>query len=735
MATFNVTNLQDSGAGSLRQALADANTIFGVDTVTFDDSLTGQTILLTTGELDITDDLTIDGDLNDDGIPDITVQRDANAPDFRIFNIDDGDIANDKVITLEGLIITGGRVTFESNDDGGGIQNHESLLIKDSAIIHNSSIGPRQYYSSPLGGKGGGIWNYGHLTLISSIVSNNLAEGTYPRGGGIWNKGRLKIQNSTVSGNSIQAFSGTRESFGNGGGIYSTDGTVTIEKSLIIDNHALNSYYGGGIYNKNGNLTVESTTISGNTTFGRRARGGGIFHYQGGNLIVDGSTISGNYAFYDGGGIHTEASTTIQNSTISGNSTGNGGGITIWNRDSNTLAIRNSTITRNTARYSGGGIYYGGSSILEVSSSIISGNKALYYAGDSDFSGRSFFTTTAVNSLGNNLVGTGQAISAFNQPGDITGITDPGLESLADNGGPTQTHALRPDSLAIDAGSNPDKLATDQRGLGFSRVINGQADIGAFEVQTLIDPINIGLYDADTNNLITELQGNEEILASTIAGRSLTIAASVPTNSPLADRVESIFLNFNNGQITQTENIEPYALFGDSNGDYNGSSLPVGSNTIELSLYSQNRLQGDFLGAINRSFKIIDDISGEPSDLSVGLFDADTDTLITTVQNGDQILVSELAGKSLTLAAFIPDGSIFSDQVESILFNLNNGQVTQTENVEPYALFGDNQGDYNGGIIPVGHNTITFDLYSQNKLQGDLLGTISRSFTIVDDVA
>jgi Ca2+-binding RTX toxin-like protein len=79
---------------------------------------------------------------------------------------------------------------------------------------------------------------------------------------------------------------------------------------------------------------------------------------------------------------------------------------------------------------------------------------------------------------------------------NITG-QDPKLEALADNGGPTQTHRLKPGSPAIDTGSNPLGLSTDQRFTGFNRAVGAAPDIGAFEVQTpgpvvVPDPKNPG---------------------------------------------------------------------------------------------------------------------------------------------------------------------------------------------------------------------------------------------------
>jgi hypothetical protein len=147
--------------------------------------------------------------------------------------------------------------------------------------------------------------------------------------------------------------------------------------------------------------------------------------------------------------------------------------------------IRYSTITANDATSEGDGVWSFGYQFMqvrtEVASSIIAGN-----VGDEDV-----FTNNASNGFfsgGYNLIGAGNnATDAFVLTGDQTGVTNPMLAALADNGGPTETHALLPGSPAIDAG-DPSAMAGvgdtpefDQRGSGFDRVVGDGIDIGAYE--------------------------------------------------------------------------------------------------------------------------------------------------------------------------------------------------------------------------------------------------------------
>ena len=120
----------------------------------------------------------------------------------------------------------------------------------------------------------------------------------------------------------------------------------------------------------------------------------------------------------------------------------------------------------------------------------------------------------------------------------------------------------------------------------------------------------------------------------------------------------------------------------------------------------------------------------EETDLTVGLYDTDSDTLIAPLENGTQISASEIAGKNLTISASVPEDSIYS-QVESVLLDLNDGRVTQTENHDPYTLFGNDGEDLKGGIDLQGQNTIAFELYSQDELGGEVLGNVNIDFSIV----
>jgi Right handed beta helix region len=509
-----VTNTDDSGPGSLRDALAIAN-----DGDTIDAAGISGTILLTSGELQINDNVTINGP----GAENLAVDGDAT---FRVFE----NFASN--VTISGFTITNGLVA--DGNGGGGILNHGGLTLSDSIISSN--------FAGPLNTNGGGINTAGGtLTVANSTISGNHCTGG---GGGIWgtdgatvtvsgsaingnggcagggidvDDAQLTVTNSTISGNGIsgpcQGGPGGGIALGNGtltmtnttisdnsaGGVpngigggmflFGNGTTATITDSTISNNSTGSDGGGGGVFNVNGMLTVNNTTISGNSTVGPGGGIGNIAFDGSATLMITNSTISGNSAV-DGGGVYSGAGgsvqsfsvVTISSSTISGNSAGaggNGGGIRNGANDANgaTLMITNSTLSGNSAG-NGGGIYnssqQGGVAGLDLGSTILN-------AGGSG--------ENIVNNAGT-VTSHGYNLSSDDGGGYLTGAgdqikTDPTLGALQDNGGPTFTHEVLPGSPAIDTGdpSFTPPPFYDQRGLGFDRVVNGRIDIGSFEVQ------------------------------------------------------------------------------------------------------------------------------------------------------------------------------------------------------------------------------------------------------------
>ncbi|MHA2649382.1 MAG: choice-of-anchor Q domain-containing protein, partial [bacterium JZ-2024 1] len=264
-----------------------------------------------------------------------------------------------------------------------------------------------------------------------------------------------------------------------GGGIFSRRATLNLADCIIANNRA---HYSGGLYNLNGTAIVDRCTFSGNGAPFSSSRGGAI--HNTGTLTLRNSTLSGNTATLGlGGGIYNNGgSVVIQNSTLSGNSASVGGGV--HNDSGGQVSLYSVTFSGNTATLNAGAIQNSGT--LTLQNTIVAGGGC---AGNPLTSnGHNLSTDTSCN-----LSGAGDLQNA-----------NPNLGPLANNGGPTQTHALNTGSPAIDvvptanctdAQGNP--LTTDQR--GEPRPYGPACDIGAFEVQQ-VQQFTLAITIAGTGN-------------------------------------------------------------------------------------------------------------------------------------------------------------------------------------------------------------------------------------------
>ncbi|MBI1761527.1 MAG: putative Ig domain-containing protein [Acidobacteria bacterium] len=227
-----VSNANDSGPGSLRQAVADS----AVDGYVFFDpdffAAAPRTIALTSGEIVLSKNLTLAGL----GNPNISGNNTS-----RVFSINPSVTAS-----LNGLTVSGGNGVGSANSgQGGGILNRSTLTLTNCYLTGNTAS------------TGGGIANRGSLTILNSTIANNAANGS-DAGGGIENDTLMTVTNSTISGNRATSNSGA-----NGGGIRSNF-SVNLTHCTITDNAAAGASSASGLLNAGGLMLVRNTIIAAN---------------------------------------------------------------------------------------------------------------------------------------------------------------------------------------------------------------------------------------------------------------------------------------------------------------------------------------------------------------------------------------------------------------------------------------------------------------------------------------
>ncbi|WP_138504255.1 DUF4347 domain-containing protein [Nostoc sp. PA-18-2419] len=326
-----VTNTNDSGKGSLRQAILNANATAGANTITFAGSVFADgvpdVITLTSGQLAITDDLTIVGTgaskltisgNNASGVFEITgTGTDVSIDGLKIANADNVIYGSILLNSNASLNLTNSTV-LDSQGAVGGIFNRGNLSLTNTTVSGNQG--------SLLGG---GIFNTGTLSLTNSTISNNTANTSYisTYGGGIFNTGTLKITNSTISNNSIDARGlergGPAPINTYGGGIYNS-GTADITNSTVFGNFS--NYNGGGIFNT-GTLTLTNDTITNNKADAifENGNGGGVFNDSKGTVVVGNTIVAGNSAVNAPDSPDVFGSFTDAGNNLIGNNTGSTG--------------------------------------------------------------------------------------------------------------------------------------------------------------------------------------------------------------------------------------------------------------------------------------------------------------------------------------------------------------------------------------------------------------------------
>jgi predicted outer membrane repeat protein len=348
-ATWTVSNLADSGTGSLRAAITSANADSG-DTIIF--SVSGQ-IVLASALPDITSSMQIDGP----GAMNLEINGGNLYRDLEVYATGDG-------VSMSGLKIANGSDAVDSQGGAGlnvidgncsvtncDFDNDNSVIVGGAISCANDDTNLQvedcTIVNSSAADNGGGIYFYptsGGLNVINSTIVENYVENSESSGGGV-----------TVGPGFSATFYGTSISSNYGSGI-DNEGSITVNDCLLNANDTGDT--GGAIYN-DGTASVTSSTISDNQS---SSTGGAIISFDA--LTVSGTLFSGNMSGADGGAIDSEYLTSITNCEFENNEagpggTGSGGAITQLGGYGGSVIATNCTFSGNTAVGDGGAIYSG----------------------------------------------------------------------------------------------------------------------------------------------------------------------------------------------------------------------------------------------------------------------------------------------------------------------------------------------------------------------------------------
>jgi hypothetical protein len=601
MSIITVTSVADNGAGSLRAAIAQAQT---GDTIQFASTLANQTITLTSGQLEVPvgKNLIIDGA----SASGLTISGN-NAS--RIFHLQSTSV-NPTSLTIKNLTLANGF----TNEFGGAIRTeHQGILtVENSQFKNNVSnqgggaiFGAYEGTVTVSGSKfdsntatvgndergGGAIATWGGLrtTVTGSEFTNN----TGINGGAINNlageliiAGSKFVNNSTIAA-TVDTGNANPTLRGYGGAVYSDrgsninnpTGTISISNSVFEGNKGRGE--GGAAYLYSGNqdsVLIDSSTFKNNEVLalpgGNDGNGGAVVQMSNGanqGFTIRNTTFADNIAANQGGGVWMmDAPTTITNSTFSGNKAtatdynGNGGAMALYGPTN----IINSTIANNFAGWVAGGVLASDAPVT-VQNTIFANNTA---ANGNNGWGIQQQTSRLLTDGGGNIQFPPKSTNNsndFNATASIT-IADPKLGPLQDING-RLVHPLLAGSAAINTGVNIAGLTTDQVGATRS---DGQTDVGAFEFggtplanATVTSSTDVPLSDTG-NSLVSSQPVNDSLLGSTGNG---TLVGS-QENDPL----------IGSNAATNAENSQIDVLIGSTSADpvlaENPTSLSDGAN-------------------------------------------------------------------------------------------------------------------------------------------------------------
>lgn len=514
--TQTVTNTNDSGAGSLRQAIANASS---GDTILFDPALAGQTITLLT-TLTITKDITIDGTGLD---PRIEISG-GNA--VRVFFMDS------TIIAIKNLVIRNGKQTGLSYQYYGGamfVDTNTNLTIQNVFIKDNSAYSAGAIYISP----------YANLTITESEFSNNSTD---TDGSTIYVKsiGTLTLKNSRVSNNTAQ---------GNGAIYFSGATSLSLLENNVFSVNTAAS--GGAVYAQIGNARIEmyGNLFTGNSSTAPSGGGGALYLWRTSTptlLILENNTFHNNSAAYRGGAVMFSSSGDVyfNNNTLSDNGASQGGNAFLFGA-TNFLQNYNNIMANST---SGGDCYLQGSVSSTGSNNLIKDGSATCAP---DITGDPGLSVLADHGGPTETMAISSTSIAWDAGNDANCPSKDQRGTLRPQGTHCDIGAYELDETAPSATVNQAEGQEDPTyasPINFTIVFNEPINVGTFAAN------DISLSDPNGVVTLTEISPNDgTTFNASIAGLTGigTISASIPENV-----VEDIAKNLNIASTSSDNSVE-----------------------------------------------------------------------------------------------------------------------------------------------------------------------------------
>ncbi len=470
-----------------------------------------------------------------------------------------------------------------------------------------------------------------------------------------------------------------------------------------------------------GPVTINNLTITGgNSTAGA----GGIYNLR--TLTLNNCTVTGNSAATVGGGIRNIGNLRLNNSTISGNTAGTGGGIYV---EGGSASLDSVTVADNIATTGGG--------IAQVAGTVTLANTIV---GNNSASGSGPDLSGTITSADHNLVEDTSGATFTPQAHDITGV-DPLLGALADNGGPTETHALLPGSPAINAGDTP--LTTDQRGV--TRPQGAADDIGAFEASCPAFPADvaseaelnfaIACYNAETTagtytiNITQDIDLTASTTAIDNATSGVELVVEGGSNTVDAQGVldaRAFFVKADTKVTIRQITVTGGNTTGPSN---SGAVISVVRGTLTLIDSTLTGNQGSFGGALSNTTGTVtienstlsnNNASGGFLPLGGAIFNAGSDVGGVTTVGTVNVINSTISGNQTSGRG----GGIYNSP-DGVL-NVTNSTISDNQ-----ATLG------GGGIVNSTDSTVTLNnTIVANSTGGDCVrdaGTINAQNSLIED--